>query len=276
MTKRIRLTLVFAGLLALGLVAGACGDEDSDEPAPTSTSEPTSTGEPTATTEPATSTPEPTATPTVLPAACPGDEIACDFARQLDDWMASADVASIVGVSAPTEIECPDPSMQGEGGPYPLCGGADEGDLRSGYQVAVLQSEGAVIDADGLTQLITDWLASADPSKSDDFGSGEVRLVTFGCPGSEAGEAICTGDFAVTFNIIISPDEGVTVRKVLVYGIDRSGPDGAPRIRTVLSGGRFSGSGEGFGSEFLTGGPSGFSVTLAPGLPKAEFFAWTP
>ncbi len=99
-----------------------------------------------------------------------------------------------------------------------------------------------------------------------------MRIVTFGCP---TGETDCSGDFAVTFTVIMTPDQNTTIREVLIFGMDRSDPAGGPRVRTVLwgVGGQVAG---GFGTEFLEGGPSQFPVILWADGPKGEFLAWSP
>ena len=153
---------------------------------------------------------------TALDTACPTEQSACDFASLLNGWVRTADIDAIIGASEPTIFICPRPTPMGIGYLDSLCEGASAGESRAGYRYEMQESEGSVLNEKDLRNEIKSWIESDDPSKSDDYGSGQVRFASIGCPRPEpAADPSCESHFSVVFTKIT-----VTWREFLTFRVE--------------------------------------------------------
>ena len=177
-----------------GFLLVACsddGDGDAETPLNTPNAGATATPEtepPTATSEasaPATATPAlPTATavPGETPEGrCPIEEIVCNMAESLEVALQDGNYGAIVELRQSREETCPGGEPQGAGGPFPLCEGAPQGEVRTGYQLSRRYSEGFIVSFEGAVMFLEGFVNAASPDVSDDHGSGEVRLQAVSC-----------------------------------------------------------------------------------------------
>lgn len=143
-------------------------------------------------------------TATVMVPGCPLESAVCSFAELLDQWIAANEVDALLSHAEAQPFDCPWPPPQGSGGPYPLCDGSGPGERRMGYPFTVFQSEGNVYSEAGARAVLLrslTGLVTADPSRTDEFGPGTMRLFTIGCPAAGPGEApSCSQRFAVVFS----------------------------------------------------------------------------
>lgn len=195
--KRNALPILLAALtLACGaLIAGCDGDDEPDSTeTPTVAAPATQAGETpsaeasasaSATPEEATATPEsPTATPvpgeTEEP-ECPIEEVMCNLGESLEVALGNGDYDSIVDLMQSREETCPGGAPQGAGGPFPLCEGAPQGEVRTGYQLARRYSEGSIVDREGVVTYLEGFMNSVTPQASDAHGEGGLRLQGVSC-----------------------------------------------------------------------------------------------
>lgn len=153
---RSTVSLVAPALLAMLLVAGACGSPGPARgpsqpgrgggaaPAPTLEAQnidragaTTGAGRPSQAGDASASQAAPT--------ACPIARNACDFAGQVNDWMLAGDIDAILAQLQPNELTCDGPVAVRLGGPHPLCDGASAGEQRVGYPWGHMGSEGTVV-----------------------------------------------------------------------------------------------------------------------------------
>lgn len=128
---------------------------------------------------------------------CPVDADACDFARELDGWLARGDSPAVVGASHAVTYTCPDPDAQGSGQLVPLCEGAAEGETRDGYQVAVAASDQVDVFAqDGWEEALDAFLAGVPPATIATIDAPRVSGIVCPAPAND-----CSGEFAVVTNL---------------------------------------------------------------------------
>jgi hypothetical protein len=145
---------------------------------------------------PSTTTPTPPSSPTASPIGCPVDAELCDFATLVSRAVVSSDIDALMAHIEAQPFECPGPPPPGLGGPYPLCDTSRPGERRVGYPFIVFQSEGSV-RAEAGARAMLQRIMSTDPSRSDQFGPGAMRLFTIGCPGRPPS---CSQRFAIVFS----------------------------------------------------------------------------
>lgn len=128
------------------------------------------------------------ATPTPQPAACPLDDGVCVAARELEAMIAAGSGA-IEARLMTTPYECPGVRPQGIGGPYPLCEGAVDGEVRVGFTYHN--------DVQGLTQspeAAARWLAQASDASTRGM---DWRVRTLSCRDGSTVAGYCS-DVMVT------------------------------------------------------------------------------
>jgi len=151
--------------------------------------------------------------------------------------MLAGDVDSILPHLQPVKISCPIPGVTGQIGAYPLCTGSTPGEPRTGYLLGHLASEGSVLSAQQYGDFLRSWIAQADASRADEYGSGAVRLDALGCPeGPAQGHAGRRG-FSILFSEIAQPPQLTRpTRLVLIFSVEYAPGTEAFRI-TDTSGG---------------------------------------
>ncbi len=163
-------------LVALTLV----GCESDDDPEAT----PTQTVVPSATATPNYGAPEP----------CPVDQEICDFAVEIQQLIAAADFAGLEAIMRPQEFVCPDREV-GLGDPIPLCHGAEGGEVRSGFPIRRLQSDGGTVE----TSLLP-WIRHVILGGVSEPVSAYVAPHPIGIHCALAGGVPdCTGPFVIYF-----------------------------------------------------------------------------
>lgn len=195
-------------ILSAALLAAACDDAD----APGTPDDAPSSG---ATFE---------RSPTADPSKCPVDADVCDFATTLAGWLRNADSDSVLDNSAATEVTCTGaPPGSGIDSTLPLCQAAPAGEVRAGYPVGRLQSEGATFPAVMIERALQTRFGS-------DYPTRELELASIGCPILERAETSCDERFAVVFRA----PEGVMPQSLLAVIVERA--PAQPLIRNYYSG----------------------------------------
>jgi hypothetical protein len=234
----------------LALAAVACGgDDDNDRtPTPGVTRTPGAAGSPT----PPGGTPTPVATPTVVATpggdvtldGCPLTPVDCELMALFGGAGTEADIDAIMERLATEAVTC-DPDVQGSPA-TPVCEGAAKGEVRRGYAVGYMQSEGAIITEAAMRSELARYL-QGDASKSDSHGDGANRVATVGCP-IIGGKANCDGVyFAVVFTNIASDGQ----RRVVEFTF--TGTEEGPYAPRTLFGGAAIRQ-EFFSPEMIAGG----------------------
>jgi hypothetical protein len=120
-------------------------------------------------------------------------------ARDITGAIARADFAAMRSMLVPTSFICPGPIADGAGGPYPLCDGAIEGEMREGYPVHVLNSDGYHVVADPLREIRVSILEpQLELDNADERAAEHPRILGFHCPIEPSG-ANCSGGFVLYF-----------------------------------------------------------------------------
>ena len=145
----------------------------------------------------------------------------CNLAESLEVALQEGNYDAIVELVQQREETCPGGQPQGAGGPFPLCDGAPQGEVRNGYQVGRRYSEGAIVGGEGLAMFIEGFVNAASPDVTDDYGSGEVRLQAVSCA-APAGDGCDQG--TVIFTAILEGNR----REVLVFWIPLPADPEAP------------------------------------------------
>jgi hypothetical protein len=157
--------------------------------------------------------------------SCPTVATVCTFARQLSAWLHETDADAIFEHSTPTEVACNGATVGGGTDPkLPLCAGASPGEVRAGYPVGRLQSEGGTLGE----PLLTEWLQTRFGS---DAPTRELELAAIGCPIAEQGGP---PDCDEAFSVIFRAPEDAVPQSLLQITVE-TGADG-PRIRRYYSG----------------------------------------
>ena len=185
---------LIAGVLLAGIVFAACRDKPLDEP----------------TAEPAAATPSPPATGTPAEGSdpCPVAVEICDFAAGLQRSISAGDVDAIESLMGPSEFVCPGAEL-GAGGPFPLCDGAREGDVREGFRISRLQSDGGTVESILLPQLRMAILDDADQYLGYYVAP---HVIGIHCP-AVAGSPDCGGQFIVYFSMSMPGANAIVERR---------------------------------------------------------------
>ena len=138
----------------------------------------------TPTAQPSTPSPAPS-TPTPTPEPQDGRDRAEQFARTFAPLVAARDYAGMFAIAEPESVTCPGAEPQGLGGPFPLCDGAAEGEVRQGFQVTLAGSEGQVRSEAQM------------PVIFDNYALDTAELGSIGC----AADAADCERFVAAFNI---------------------------------------------------------------------------
>jgi len=235
-------TVAAIGLTLLALFSTAC--ESDEDPQATSTVSPTPASR-------ASSTSTVTSTPDYgAPDPCPVAVEICDFATELQRLISTADVDDLDALLQPSDFVCPGLEL-GAGGPFPLCDGASAGDVRKGFPIQRLQSDGSTVEVSLLPQL---RMAILDDGDSYLGYYVQPHVVGIHCP-VRGGSPDCGGEIRVHLSLQ-NPGTHLIV----------SPRDGALRLIGLQMGD----TGEG-GPVYVHGGP-----LLFPSAPMAEgwFFPW--
>lgn len=127
---------LFLAVLCFAAALAGCDSDDSPQPTPTAT----------------TATSTATALPTP-PEACPAGPELCDFALEIQRRMWEADFSWFDDKTGLQPFTCPVPGTMGMGGPFPICNGAVEGEVRQGVRIRRLQSDGGTVEASIVPEL---------------------------------------------------------------------------------------------------------------------------
>jgi hypothetical protein len=205
------------------------------------------------------------------PGACPIDPAVCTFAAEMDRALQTGDVAAISSRALFREFQCPGGTVQGLGGPFPLCEGASQGERRQGIIIGYLSSEGTVVSEEGLRNALRTWAAGATPTASDEFGTGASRVYSLGCPLTQTvpGPA-CPEQFSVVFS---QRRQGVPVRSQLILFVRRPASGGPAQITDVAIGPILP---EDQLPTVLRGGNSPAIFSPQGYAPFGTYYAWTP
>jgi hypothetical protein len=135
------------------------------------------------------------------PEQCPIDADSCSYASQLANHVLNGNGDGVLADADGTAYECPGPNSS-LGGPYPLCNGAQAGEVRIGFPfITTFQGEGSVLPAPDASRIISEWATRADPSLSDEFGNGAPAAYSIACAGVRLDEgAECDEEFSLTFS----------------------------------------------------------------------------
>jgi len=220
-------------LLAIGSsVAFACSDGSGDDRAPVDR------------------------TRTAVSEACPIDGRGCRFVRQIAVWLQDGDADALLIHGEATDVTCHTAAPEGGVDPtLPLCGGATDGEVRQGYPVGRLQSEGGTFDKARLTEWIQTRFGSDAPTR-------DLKLATIGCPvfaGND--EPQCN----IWFSAVYRAPEGVEPQSLLQIVIRRTRDDDF--VRSFYSG-RID-----VNKEMVDGGRSDFTL-IAPESVGAEYMPY--
>jgi hypothetical protein len=144
---------------------------------------------------------------------CRWGEASCILAQAIERALPSENVDVIVeDFSASALHVCPGGKLQGPGGPFPLCDGAQADEGRIGYQVGRRYSDGAVVDKDGYRQYIQHFLDAVQPNARDAVGSGGLRLYSFSCSREAiAVQNVSCARLGIIFSAIVK--QGTQVRR---------------------------------------------------------------
>jgi hypothetical protein len=246
----VKTTGSIAAFAVLAFAAVACGgDDDNDGTStpgvirtPDATGSPTSPG----------GTPTIVATPTVASTpegdatldGCPLTPVDCDLMALFARSGAEADIDAIMQRLTTEAVTC-DPDVQGSPA-TPVCAGAAKGEVRRGYAVGYLQSEGAIITEAAMRSELARYL-QGDVTQSDSHGDGANRVASVGCP-IIGGKASCDGVyFAVVFTNIAADGQ----RRVVEFTF--TGTEEGPYAPRTLFGGAAIGQ-EFFSPKMIAGG----------------------
>ncbi|MCL4240020.1 MAG: hypothetical protein KJ048_01605 [Dehalococcoidia bacterium] len=185
-------------VLLAGMAFAACQDEPVDDQA----------------TGAATVSPSPQATATPDAGQCPVAVEICDFSAALQGLISTADVDAIEALMSPSEFVCSGVEL-GAGGPFPLCDGAREGEVRGGFRITRLQSDGGTVERSLLPQLRMAILDDADQSLGYYV---EPRVIGIHCPVS-SGSPDCGEQFIVYFSMSMPAARLVVARKSEGYRV---------------------------------------------------------
>lgn len=148
---------------------------------------------------------------------CPISADACSFVNRIAQRVLAGDGRAVLSSSKATFYECPGPNG-GLGDPFPLCNGARAGEMRAGFPVRRIQSEGSVLTEADAVRLIAEWGGRTEPSLSDDYGDGAARAYSIVCSGVRADEGRrCEDSFSLVFS-----------------GLAPASNAGQPPLRTML------------------------------------------
>jgi hypothetical protein len=183
-------------VLLAGMASAACSDEPSDGQA---TASPSSSPQATATA---------TATATASAGQCPVAAQVCDFSAALQRLISAADVDAIEALMSPSEFLCPGAEL-GAGGPFPLCDGAHEGDVREGFRITRLQSDGGTVESSLLPQLRMTILDDADGYLGHYL---QPHVIGIHCP-VVSGRPDCGEQFIIYFSMSMPSTNLVVARR---------------------------------------------------------------
>lgn len=188
----LRVAASIALVFLAGMALAACRDEPLDDQATTT----------------ATAPPQAAASPTVGSDPCPVAVEICDFAAGLQRLISTADVEALGALVQPSDFVCPGVEP-GAGGPFPLCDGAPEGEVRQGVRVRRLQSDGGTVERSLLPQLRMAILDDADQYLGYYV---EPHVVGIHCP-IVSGSADCTERFIVYLSMSLPSTNLVVERR---------------------------------------------------------------
>lgn len=193
-------TVAAIGLTLLALFSTAC--ESDEDPQATSTVSPTPASR-------ASSTSTVTSTPDYgAPDPCPVAIEICDFATGLQRLISTADVDALDALLQPSDFVCPGVEL-GAGGPFPLCDGARDGEVRQGFRITRLQSDGGTVERSLLPQLRSTILDEADTQLGY---YDQPYVIGIHCP-VVSGSPDCGEQFIVYFSMLFPSTNFVVERK---------------------------------------------------------------
>lgn len=190
-------------LVFLGMAFASCGDETADSPAAMAT----------VSLSPA-ATASATATATAAPDRCPVAVEICSFSATLQRLVSAADFDAIQQLTAPSPFVCPG-GEYGLGGPFPLCDGARGGEVREGFRITRLQSDGGTVEPSLLPQLRMAILDDADQSLGYYV---EPHVIGIHCP-VVSGSPDCGEQFIVYFSMSMPAARLLVARKSEGYRV---------------------------------------------------------
>ncbi|NJD65086.1 MAG: hypothetical protein FIB00_07570 [Chloroflexi bacterium] len=183
---------LIALMLLVGMVFAACQDETLDDQV----------------TGTATASPPPPATATPGGGQCPVAVEICDFSAALQRLISAADINAIEALMSSSEFVCPG-AESGAGGPFPLCDGAREGEVRQGFRIRRLQSDGGTVEYSLLPQLRMAILDDADQYLGYYV---EPHVIGIHCP-VVSGSPECGEQFIVYFSMAMPSANAVVERR---------------------------------------------------------------
>jgi len=121
------------------------------------------------------------ATPTAAAVACPVAKDLCGFALELRQDMWVGNFEALEALTQKSSFTCPGPRAEGAGGPFPLCQGANPGEVRPGVAIHRLQSDGGTVETSILPALRISILDGGQGLKR---GFNAPQVVGIQCPGT--------------------------------------------------------------------------------------------
>ena len=116
-----------------------------------------------------------------------GDLLTSELGESLEVALENGDYGAIIDLMQSREQTCPGGQPQGAGGPFPLCEGAAQGEVRTGYDLARRYSEGSFVDRDGVILYVEGFMNAVTPTATDAHGDGALRLQGVSCAQESGG-----------------------------------------------------------------------------------------
>ncbi len=113
---------------------------------------------------------------------CPVGPEVCGFALEVAAAIGAADFDRLANMGQPSTYTCPGGTPQGLGGPFPLCAASAAGEVREGYSIHRLQSDGGTVESSFLPAL---RLAVLEGGHGLGPYVAQPRIVGLHCPMSE-------------------------------------------------------------------------------------------
>lgn len=176
---------------------------------------------------------EATAPPLPLPpgvsAPCPVSEAGCALATKLGRALSAGDPVVVADQITPRPLTCLTEPENGNRGLSPLCDGAASGEQRLGYGIAFEHDVGGFFAKPQYEELLRQVTALADPTLSDAYGSGAVRVLGFLCAATEP--ASCGTRYAILISWLARAERtGTPGRSALSFLVEQQSSDDAPRL----------------------------------------------
>ena len=212
---------------------------------------------------------------------CPISADACSFLNRIAQRVMAGDGRAVLSSSKSTFYKCPGPNGE-VGDRFPLCNGARAGEMRAGFPVRRIQSEGSVLTEADAVRLIAEWGGRTEPSLSDDYGDGAARAYSIACLDVRADEGRrCEDSFSLVFSgLAPASDAGQPpLRTMLIIDVRRT-DDGELRAygfgTGVLVYGLAYALQGGTGLTFDQDVPAVLVPSPVDGSSFVTFFAWDP